>query len=162
MNDARHVNNENADHAGVAFHPPLLLAASIVLAYGARWAFPLSFFPPRLSATAGPIIVAVSFVFFFASVYAMRQGGGSVPTSKPTDAIVVRGPYRYSRNPIYLNMLFLQLGPGIWSNSAWFFVTALASFVLLTWGVISREERYLERKFGSDYLDYKSRTRRWL
>ena len=161
LNASNHANKENADNAGVAFHPPKLLAASIALAFSARWALPLSFFPPRLSATAGPILVAAAFVLFFVSTYVMRRGGGSVPTGEPTDAIVRQGPYRFSRNPIYLSMLSLHIGLAIWTNSAWFFATALASFVLLTWGVISREERYLERKFGSEYLDYKSRTRRW-
>ena len=162
MNDSRPVNSKNADNAGVAFRPPVLLAVIIALAFVARWAFPLSFLPPRLSATAGPIIVAASFVLFFASVYTMRRGGGSVPTGEPTDAIVRQGPYRFSRNPIYLSMLFLQMGLGVWTNSAGFFALACAFLVLLTWGVISREERYLERKFGSGYMSYKSRIRRWL
>ena len=162
MNDSRPVNSKNADNAGVAFHPPVLLAAIIALAFGARWAFPLSFLPPRLSATAGPIIVAASFALFFASVYTMRRGGGSIPTGEPTDAIVKQGPYRFSRNPIYLSMLFLQMGLGVWTNSAGFFALACAFLLLLTWGVISREERYLERTFGSEYISYKAQTRRWL
>ena len=162
MISSRHVSTGEPANAGVAFRPPILLAASIALAFGARWAFPLIFLPPHLSATLGPTIVAAAFALFFGSVITMRRGGGSIPTGKPTDAIVQRGPYRFSRNPIYLSMLFLQVGLGIWTNSAWFLVLALISFALLTWGVISREERYLERKFGGEYLEYKSRTRRWL
>ena len=66
---------------------------------------------------------------------------------------VEQGLAGIEKDPIYLSMLCLHIGLAIWSNSAWFFVTALSSFVLLTWGVISREEQYLERKFGSEYLD---------
>ena len=162
LNSSRRMSTEKADNAGVAFHPPLLLAGSIAVAFGARWALPFSFLPPRLSAMTGPIVVAASFALFFWSIYTMRREGGSIPTGQPTDAIVIRGPYRFSRNPIYLSMLLLQAGLGIWTNSGWFLVLSLVSFVLLTWGVISREERYLERKFGKEYLTYKARARRWL
>ena len=72
-----------------------------------------------------------------------------------------RGPYRFSRNPIYLGMVLLQIGVGDWSNSLGFIGLAALSVVLLNWGVISREERYLARKFGQPYLAYKERVRRW-
>ena len=59
-------------------------------------------------------------------------------------------------------MILLHVGVGVWTNSLWFFVLAAISVALLTWGVILREERYLERKFGAEYLSYKSRVRRWI
>jgi protein-S-isoprenylcysteine O-methyltransferase Ste14 len=92
----------------------------------------------------------------------MLRGHASIPTNKPTDAIVVGGPFRFSRNPIYSSMILLHVGAGIWTTSLWFFVLAAISAALLTWGVILREERYLERKFGDGYLSYKSRVRRWI
>ena len=92
----------------------------------------------------------------------MRRGDASIPTNEPTAAIVVRGPFRFSRNPIYLAMLLLQLGVGIWANSLWFFGLASLFVMFLWWGVISREERYLERKFGAEYVSYKAGVRRWL
>ena len=153
---------ELPDHAGVAFHPPVLLALVLVVGFLARWLVPLSFLPGALSMSVGPVVTAASFGWFFWAVYTMRTGDASIPTSEPTDAIVVRGPYRFSRNPIYLSMLFLQVGTGIWANSLWFPGLAIVSAALLWWGVISREERYLERKFGAEYLSYKGRVRRWL
>jgi protein-S-isoprenylcysteine O-methyltransferase Ste14 len=104
------------DHAGVAFHPPLLLLASLAVGFLLGWLAPLP---------AG-------------------------------------GPYRLSRNPIYLSMILLQVGVGIWTASLWFFILAAVCVALLTWGVILREERYLTRKFGDEYLSYKSRVRRWI
>jgi protein-S-isoprenylcysteine O-methyltransferase Ste14 len=92
----------------------------------------------------------------------MLRGHASIPTNKPTDAIVAGGPFRFSRNPIYLSMILLQIGVGVWTKSLWFFVLAAISVALLTWGVIMREERYLEQKFGDKYLSYKSRVRRWI
>ena len=150
------------DHAGVAFHPLLLLALVLVVGFLARWLVPLNFLSRALSTSIGLPIVVASFGLFFWAVYTMRTGNASIPTSEPTNTIVMRGPFRLSRNPIYLSMLFLQLGIGIWTNSLWFLGLAVIFAVLLWWGVISREERYLERKFGAEYLSYKGRVRRWL
>jgi len=153
---------ELRDHAGVAFHPPLLLGLALILGFLLRWIVPLSFLPNGFAAALGPVVVGVSFGLFFWAVYTMLSGNASIPTSEPTDAIVMRGPFRFSRNPIYLAMVLLQLGVGIWINSLWFIVLAAVSAGLLWWGVISREERYLERKFGNEYLLYKNKVRRWI
>ncbi len=153
---------ELLDHAGVAFHPPLLLALVLVVGFVARWLVPLNFLPRSLSTFIGPVVTAVSFGWFLWAVYTMRTGGASIPTGKPTNVIVARGPFRFSRNPIYLGMLFLQVGISIWANSLWFLGLAVVSAVLLWRGVISHEERYLEYKFGAEYLSYKGRVRRWL
>ncbi len=150
------------DHAGVAFHPPLLLAGALILGFVARWIAPLRFLPWAVSVPLGPLVVIVSFAWFFWAVGTMRAAGASIPTSEPTEAIVMRGPYGVSRNPIYVAMLILQLGVGIWTDTVWFLVFAGISALLLWWGVISREERYLERKFGAQYLTYQARVRRWL
>ena len=155
-------HNPEPDHAGVAFHPPLLLLLAIVVGFFARWGLPLSVLPSAMARGVGPVLTIGSFGLFLWAVQTLRSDGASIPTNKPTDVIVVRGPYRFSRNPIYLAMVFLQLGIGVWANSLWFFVLAILSALLLTWGVIWREERYLERKFGDDYLAYKARVRRWL
>ena len=156
------LRSEPLDHAGVAFHPPLLLALVLVVGFLARWLVPLNFLSRALSMSIGPIVTAASFGWFFWAVYTMRTGDASIPTSEPTHAIVVRGPFRFSRNPIYLSMLLLQVGISIWANSLWFLGLAVVFAVLLWWGVIFREERYLEHKFGAEYLSYKGRVRRWL
>lgn len=150
------------DHAGVAFHPPVMLLVFILLGFGIRAVAPFSIIPDLVAQIVGPIIVSLAFAFFFWALATMRRSGGSVPTGEPTDVIVTQGPYRYSRNPIYLSMIALLLGLGIWVNSLWFVAFAVLSVFLLQWGVISREEAYLERKFGSRYTSYKSHVRRWL
>ena len=153
---------ETPDHAGVAFHPPFLLAGSLLLGLLVRRIVPFNFLPWEISVPLGPVLTAASFGLALWAVLTMRAGHASIPTSEPTDAIVTSGPYRFSRNPIYVAMLTLHVGVGVWTNSVWFFVLAGLSALLLWWGVISREERYLERKFGADYLVYKARVRRWL
>ena len=92
----------------------------------------------------------------------MRAGGTSIPTNEPTDVIVSAGPYRFSRNPIYLAMVMLLVGVGVWANSLWLIGMAVLDAILLFRGVISREEAYLRRKFGLEYSDYAERVRRWL
>ena len=156
------IQTEGPDHAGVAFHPPVLLLLALLLGFGARWLTPLRLLPEEATVPWGPMVVAASLGWFIWAVVTMRRTGGSIPTSEPTEAIVTRGPYGWSRNPIYASMGALQIGVGIWANSAWFLGLAAVSAGLLWWGVIAREERYLERKFGNAYLDYKAQVRRWI
>ena len=151
-----------ADHAGVAFHPPLLLLAALALGFLLRWLVPLPGLTVPGSARIGSVVVALSFGLFFWALATMLRGHASIPTNTPTDAIITGGPYRLSRNPIYLSMILLQLGVGIWTASPWFFILAAVCVALLTSGVILREERYLTRKFGDEYRSYKSRVRRWI
>ena len=153
---------ERPDRAEVAFHPPLLLVASLGLGFLLRWLAPLPVLMSTASAMIGPAVVALAFGLFFWAAGTMLRGRASIPTNRPTDAIVTGGPFRFSRNPIYLSMILLHVGVGTWTKSPWFFVLAAISVALLTWGVIAREERYLERKFGDEYLSYASRVRRWI
>ncbi len=155
-------HSEAADHAAVAFHPPLLLAFCLAAGFVLRWLIPLAFLSEGLAVLAGPTLSAASFGLFFWAILSMRSAGASIPTHTPTSTIVARGPYRFTRNPIYLSMLLLQVGVGMWANSLWFIGLAAISAALLSWGVISREERYLERKFGSEYASYRARVRRWV
>ncbi|WP_255215234.1 MULTISPECIES: methyltransferase family protein [Paraburkholderia] len=85
-----------------------------------------------------------------------------VPGNRPTTAIVSKGPFRYSRNPIYLAFSLLQLGMAFSINSLWLLVTLVPAVALMSLVVIPREERYLERRFPSEYLAYKASVRRWL
>jgi protein-S-isoprenylcysteine O-methyltransferase Ste14 len=85
-----------------------------------------------------------------------------VPARKPTTAIVRTGPYRFSRNPIYLAFSLLQLGIAVWLNSWWLVATLAAAVALVHYIVIQREEQYLEARFGAEYRDYKVAVRRWM
>ena len=96
------------------------------------------------------------------SVKEFRAAGTPVPARKPTTMIVRTGPYRFTRNPIYLAFSLLQLGIAIWVNSVWLMVTLVVAVALMHYVVIPREEQYLERKFSRQYLDYKACVRRWL
>lgn len=150
------------DHAQVAFRPPLLPLAAIVVGWLLKQVLPLSFLPLQVAKALGPVLFGASIAWFCWAVITMLAGRTSLPTNEPTNAIVTRGPYRFSRNPIYLAMVMVQVSAAVWANSLWFLPLAAVSVPIFAWGVISREEKYLERKFGEEYLAYKSRVRRWL
>ena len=99
---------------------------------------------------------------FSGSVGKFRAAGTPVPGNKPTTVIVRAGPYRFSRNPIYLAFSLLHLGIAIWVNGLWLVATLIAALAVMAYVVIPREEEYLERRFGAEYLDYKNSVRRWV
>ncbi len=151
-----------SDHAGVVFPPPLLLGVCIVMVFFARRLVPLDFMSVGLSLYVGPVIVGMSFALCYWALCPLRRSGTTVDIKRPSTTVVMGGLFRFSRNPIYLSTVLLQIGVGVWANSLWFFGLALLSYALLTWGVILREERYLGRKFGEAYAEYRARVRRWL
>ena len=160
MNDTQ--TPRTADHAHVAFHPPFLLLGAIAAGFTLRALQPAAFLPAAWQNVAGPIVVGAALALFAWAIMTMRRGAASIPTHTPTDALVFGGPYAFSRNPIYLSMITLMLGLALWADSLWFVGLSALMVVLLSWGVISREERYLEQKFGEPYRNYRSRVRRWL
>lgn len=153
---------ENSDSANVAFHPPILVLGLLVAGSVLWRTSALPFLPDTVSRILGPGITGVSFIVFWWSVITMRMAGATLPTHKPSTVIVSHGPYRFSRNPIYVAMLLLIIGIACWLNSAWFLVVAPVFVGLITAGVIVREEQYLSEKFGSEYDSYRTRVRRWL
>lgn len=152
------------DRAQAAFTPPVLVLVCLVLGFGLSWLLPLRIWAVgtnRPLVVAGVVIVVASFAWLIWSARMMVRGGSSLPVHHPTAKLVIRGPYRWSRNPIYAGMVLAFLGIGLARSSWWFVVLAMAVAVLLRWGVILREEAYLERKFGDEYRDYAKRVRRW-
>ena len=123
---------------------------------------PLPFLPRLLAALLGSVLVVVAVVVFAYAIRQFQSARTPVPGNKPTTVIVRTGPYRFSRNPIYVAFSLFQLGIASWVNSVWLIATLIAAVALMTAVVIPREERYLERRFGADYLDYKRSVRRWL
>jgi len=142
--------------------PPLVYLASLVIGSLIQLAMPLPFLPRTLTAALGASLVVVAIALFSYSVAKFRAARTPVPARKPTTVIVRTGPYRFSRNPIYLAFSLFQLGIAIWVNSLWLLATLVAAVALIHSIVIPREEQYLERRFGAQYLDYKASVRRWL
>jgi protein-S-isoprenylcysteine O-methyltransferase Ste14 len=142
--------------------PPILYLTAIVAGVLLHLFRPLRFVPPTFAVLLGPAVVVIAIALFVFAVGKFRAAGTPVPAFKPTTAIVSAGPYRFSRNPIYLAFSLLQLGLAIWVNSLWVMATLVAAVAFIHFVIIPREEAYLERKFGAAYLDYKHAVRRWL
>lgn len=92
----------------------------------------------------------------------MRRSGQSVNPYKKTTEVIEEGPYRFTRNPMYLQMVLICFGLAILLANIWILILTPVCGLLLHFLVILPEELYLKRKFGDGYLDYKKRVRRWI
>lgn len=153
------------DHAGVIAHPPVLYLSFLLVGLAADWAFGL----PSLTSLSGisgilpaAVLGAAGFALLCAAAWRFVKAGTNIPTHRPSTALVTQGLYRFSRNPIYLGLtlIYLALVLGLGSLAALALLPALLAVMEI--GVIRREERYLEGKFGEAYRAYKQRVRRWL
>ena len=142
--------------------PPLVYLSAIALGVLLHFAWPLRLVSPTLSMAIGAPTVVVAVALFVWSVRTLRIAGTPVPGDRPTTAIVRAGPYRFSRNPIYLAFSLFQLGVACWLNSLWLVLTLVPAVALMSFVVVPREERYLELRFPTEYPSYKRAVRRWL
>jgi len=151
------------DIAGVIAPPPLIYLPALLVGLALHFAFQVSLFPGTwLQLAIGLPLMAASGIVAVMAARTMRRAGTEVNTSKPTTAIVVQGPYRFSRNPMYLSLTLLFIGIAISVNALWVLALVPIPFAIINLGVIDREERYLEKRFGKQYMNYKARVRRWL
>jgi protein-S-isoprenylcysteine O-methyltransferase Ste14 len=150
------------DTPGLIGRPPLIYLASILIGLALQWPWPVQVVPGAWAALLGAPLILAAIPIFASAVAAFRRAGTPIQSVRPTTRLVHTGPYRFSRNPIYLAFTLLHLGISLWVNSVWLLVTLLVTLVVMSYGVIAREERYLERRFGDDYRRYKGTVRRWL
>ncbi len=151
------------DTSNAIVRPPIAWVLAFAIGLGLDWLYPLKFLPvgfPR--AWIGSIVFAAGFALLVFAIVTIRRAGTEVQTSRPTTAIVADGPYGWTRNPIYAGMILGLVGAAIGFDTLWILVALIAFYLVIRYGVIAREEAYLERKFGEGYLGYKSRVRRWV
>jgi protein-S-isoprenylcysteine O-methyltransferase Ste14 len=153
------------DHADVAVMPPLLFLGALI--GGALLSYLVPIGPGLGSAnglalTVGLIFVALGFVLVALAVRRFRLAGTSVVPVEPSTALVVTGPYRFTRNPIYIGFVLAYFGFAIVLTSMWVLLLLIPVLLILQRGVVLAEEAYLERKFGDAYRKYKARVPRWL
>jgi protein-S-isoprenylcysteine O-methyltransferase Ste14 len=156
------MTREAPDNPGVIARPPLIYAAALALGLLVHAASPIGFLPVRTARVLGAVLIAGSVAVAVSAFRAMARAGTSFRTERPTTAIVTDGPFGYTRNPIYVALTLLYLGIATLINALWVLLLIVPVLVLMQYGVIAREERYLARKFGEEYLRYRTRVRRWL
>lgn len=142
--------------------PPLVYLVAIGLGLLVRVYWPAPLLPSSVSVPIGVALVISACVLFVSAVRTFRKANTPIPGNRPTATIVRSGPYRFSRNPIYLAFTLLHVGLAAWINSLGVLLTLLPALALMALVVIPREERYLEARFPSEYLAYKRAVRRWL
>ena len=151
--------------AGVIARPPLLFLAALLLGFVSDRLLPLPLPVPRIDLVhwiiAGSLIL-IGLALAAAGIRNFSRAGTPVPTNEPTRALVTTGIHGWTRNPIYLGMFLVYGGIGVAAHSPWVLILTLPLAITIRYGVVAREEAYLERRFGDPYRDYKARVRRWL
>lgn len=158
----------DTETAGVIARPPLLFLAALLLGFVLDHLLPLPF-PVARTGSLHWISVIVAGCLLLVGIAAFAAGIGNfscaatpVQGTRPTRTLVTRGIHGWSRNPIYLGMFLVYGGIGIAVRSPWILVLLMPLAATIRYGVVAREEAYLERRFGDAYRDYKARVRRWV
>jgi len=156
------MKQEMSDNPGVIAFPPALYAGMLLIGLLLNFVFPISFLPRSLALVLGGLAIICAGTLVISAVRVMNRARTAINPSQPTTAIVSDGVFSLSRNPIYLSLTLLYTGITLLFNALWALVLLLPLLVIVQIGVVQREEMYLERKFGDEYLRYKQRVRRWL
>jgi protein-S-isoprenylcysteine O-methyltransferase Ste14 len=153
------------DTPGVIAPPPLIALATVAVGLFIDWLFPvyvltvLMGWPTRW--TIGAVLFAAGGALAFAGERKFKEAGTNVPPWKPALRLATGGIYQWVRNPMYVGLALLVAGIGIAAASDWTLVMLVPAALVMHYGVVLREERYLEARFGNDYRQYKARVPRY-
>jgi len=150
------------DTAGVAAPPPFIYLGGLIVGFALEALLPGVDLPAWLEWGVGGLLVLGGLGLLLSFNRRFSRAGTAVEPWKPTTAIVTSGPYRFTRNPAYLGMAVTYVGIAVMSSALWVLVPLPFVLAVIDRAVIAREERYLERKFGEEYLAYKRTVRRWV
>jgi protein-S-isoprenylcysteine O-methyltransferase Ste14 len=156
---------ERNDNPRVIAFPPLIWAVTVFISLVVHFfvvRLPMSILPRAISLGIAIVLFIIAPLLAIPAIWRMKAAGTNVHPSEPTTTIVRGGPYRFTRNPMYLALTLLQIGVAFVLNDAITFLFAAALALTLHFGVILREERYLEAKFGEEYLALKRSVRCWI
>jgi protein-S-isoprenylcysteine O-methyltransferase Ste14 len=143
--------------------PPLIYLGGILIGLALnRWWRPWPIFAATAPRWSGLVLLVAGATIIVAGRKALVAAETNVNPFRPTTAIVSSGPFRFTRNPLYLSMTIIYLGLALAANTWWSFLLLVPVLLLIHFGVVTREERYLERKFGESYRGYRLRVRRYL
>jgi protein-S-isoprenylcysteine O-methyltransferase Ste14 len=152
------------DTPGVIVFPPLILLAVIVLGIGLDWVVPLDFvaaLPLSVRIFAGLVLLLLGVAMIVGAKRGFDAAGTNIRPDQPTTALVTTGLFAHARNPVYIGGELALVGLALLLGSGWILLLMVPAMLLLHYGVVLREERYLERKFGAAYLAYKESVPRY-
>jgi protein-S-isoprenylcysteine O-methyltransferase Ste14 len=151
-----------ADIPKIRVLPPILVGGSLLIGIMLDWLRPMPLLPWVPARIAGLTVFVLAGLLAHFSQQAMQRAGTNVFPTQPSLALVTDGPFRYSRNPLYIAALGVYLGVALWVNGLVPFLLFLPMFWMLQWGIVVPEETYLATTFGDSYRDYRTRVRRWI
>lgn len=150
--------------SGVRFPPPAIYALALGAGFLAQRRWPVALWPDNVRAmrVAGAFLFLAGLGIALAAVRTFHAAGTSPNPTRPSKALAFAGPYRFTRNPMYLGLFLASAGFAVFWNAFWPLLALPFAILAMTVFVIRREERYLEERFGEAYRDYTNRVRRWL
>lgn len=150
------------DAPNVVVLPPLLYGVALAVGFLLQWITPRALLSSSARYWAGGVVLALGLFVAAWGRRHMERAGTNVNPGLPTTALVVSGPFRFSRNPLYAALTLTYIGLALLANAFWVLVLLVPVLLVLHYGVVRREERYLEAKFGEAYRQYRARVRRYL
>ena len=150
------------DNPGVVAPPPLIFLGGLLIGGAIGWMYPYPFLPRVLGYVFGAVLAIVGLTTIISVRLKMAGVKTNIEPWKPTTAILSDGIYSISRNPVYVAMVIIYLGVVLIFNSLLMLIPLGLVLIAINFGVILREEKYLEQKFGAEYVDYKTKVRRWI
>jgi protein-S-isoprenylcysteine O-methyltransferase Ste14 len=154
--------DKQSDNPGVRFPPPVLHAAAVVGGYllNRRWPLPIG--SGLLWHLAAWLFVALYIALALGSIGLFWRRHTSIIPNRPATTLVIAGPYRFTRNPMYIGIALLTLALAIFLDTWWPIILLVPVQAILQTVVIAREEEYLRRRFGAEYDAYTRQVRRWI
>jgi len=153
------------DRSGVRIFPPLIFAAGLAAGFSLQWLYPVTIVAEAFEdwlRVAGIVFLLGWLVLALWALGTFRRIGTSANPAGPTTSLAFEGPYRFTRNPMYLGLVLLTIGVALVANALWPLILLPLVLYVLVRAVVEPEERYLSRKFGEPYREYMVRVRRWL
>jgi protein-S-isoprenylcysteine O-methyltransferase Ste14 len=155
-------STQNPDHPDIIAWPPLIFVAGAVISTLAHFVYRVPLMRYSISLLIGVFLAVLSAALAIWAARTMKASGTNVRPDRPALTIVKSGPYKFTRNPMYLSLCVLQLAIGFFLEGWTPICFVLVLGFVLHFGVVLREETYLERKFGEQYISLKLQVRRWL
>ena len=154
-------HNPAPDNAGVIAPAPILYAVAMAIGLVAERVAPTLLLQSPVSRWLASAFIAGSIAIVVSAITALAQAHTAFDARKSTTRLVTRGAFRFSRNPTYLSLTLLHIGVAFATESSWVLLMAVPAVAQTQWGVILREERYLDARFGEAYRSYAAKVRRW-
>ncbi|MEW8276480.1 MAG: isoprenylcysteine carboxylmethyltransferase family protein [Candidatus Thiodiazotropha taylori] len=154
--------NRSEDHADVILPPPVIHIVSIGLGGVIGNYFPMPLPHWVILQWIGVMLSVMAIAITLWGMRVFQVSRNPVAPNQPVTRLMVSGPYRFTRNPLYLSLILLQLGVALFFLNGWMVLLLAPVVVFVRYYVVAREEAYLLRRFGTDYQAYQNRVRRWI